>query len=106
MEATRSGYVRFHSSPQPPGSSPACCNCVPIAPSPSRTRVAIAWRRGGLVFPEFINRFPERDDVFLRRCGRNRAGGGKNVGSTRLGNFEALTRGSLDIVWRSHQDGV
>src|SRR5437868_2261029 len=37
MASTRSGQVRFHSSPHSPGRRPARCNSVPMAPSMSRT---------------------------------------------------------------------
>src|SRR5579872_4092616 len=38
MARTRSGCVRFHSSPQLPCSRPASMSCVPMAPSPSSGR--------------------------------------------------------------------
>src|SRR4051795_5994868 len=46
MPSTRSGCVRFHSSPQAPDSRPASMSCVPIAPSPSRGRSLIASSNG------------------------------------------------------------
>src|SRR5687768_702189 len=64
MPSTRSGCVRFHSSPHAPDSSPAIMSCVPIAPSPSSGRCFIASNKVGLLI--FLPPLPvlrERDGV-------------------------------------------
>src|SRR5690349_127240 len=55
MPSTRSGCVRFHSSPQAPDSSPASMSCVPIAPSPTRGRSLIASSNGFFI-PRSLDR--------------------------------------------------
>src|SRR5580692_6899744 len=68
MASTRSGWLRFHASPQLPCSNPENMSCVPIAPSPSKGRSRLTSCKSFFIYDSVILKpilvVPERSELF------------------------------------------